>query len=406
MYLLSNVLSNRWFVLVITGTALVLSLTTWYSATAIIPELTALMSLSMSQATWFTNSVQIGFVISAVIISLFSLLDVYKSSTIMAVSACVAGIANAILIFEPGVVLSLLSRLLTGMALAGIYPTVIKFIATWFKKGRGFAMGIMLSALTLGSALPHLIRAVGVQFDWKWVISMSSLACLLAATLFAFVLHDGPHQFSKTKADVYQFGRIIRDRPVMLANIGYFGHMWELYAMWGWFFAYAIAAKSTGLALENAALLTFLVIAAGAPGCVFGGWLADQLGRCRATAMLMIVSGISALLIGLFFNGPSWLFIAIALIWGFTAVADSAQFSAAVTELSDQTMVGSTLAFQMGIGFAITIFVIWLLPIIAENTGSWRWCFVILAPGPFLGASSMLLLRREARSLLLADGRR
>ena len=149
----------------------------------------------------------------------------------MAVSACVAGIANALLILEPGVVLSLLSRLIIGMALAGIYSTVIKFIATWFKKGRGFAMGIMLSALTLRSALPHLIRAVGVQFDWKVIIFMSSLACLLAAALFAFVLHDGPHQFSKTNADLNQYGHIIRNRPVMLANIGYFGHMWELYAM-------------------------------------------------------------------------------------------------------------------------------------------------------------------------------
>ncbi len=165
-------------------------------------------------------------------------------------------------------------------------------------------MGITLSALTLGSALPHLMRAVGVQFDWKLVIFMSSLACLLASALFAFVLHDGPHQFSKTKADLNQFGGIIRDRSLMLANIGYFGHMWELYAMWGWFFAYAIAAKSTGLALENAALLTFLIIAAGAPGCLFGGRLANRIGRCYSTKLLLIFSGISALFIGLFFNGP------------------------------------------------------------------------------------------------------
>ena len=403
---MSNVLPNRWFVLVVTGVALVLSLTTWYSATAVIPELTELMSLNLSQAAWFTNGVQLGFVVSALIVSLLSLLDIYKSSTIMAVSACVAGIANALLILEPGIVLSLLSRFITGMALAGIYPTVIKFIATWFKKGRGFAMGIMLSALTLGSALPHLVRAAGVQFDWKLVILMSSLACLIAAAIFAFVLQDGPHQFSKTKADLKQLGRIIKDRPLMLANIGYFGHMWELYAMWGWFFAYAIAARSTGLGLENAALLTFLVIAAGVPGCVLGGWLAEHIGRCYATASLMFISGTSALLIGLCFNGPPWLFITISLIWGLTAVADSAQFSAAVTELSDNSMVGSALAFQMGVGFAITIFVIWLLPVLAGYLDSWRWVFLVLVPGPFLGALSMLLLRCEVRSQLLADGRR
>lgn len=401
-----SALSNRWFVLVVTGVALVLSLTTWYSATAIVPELTLLMSLSLSQAAWFTNGVQAGFVFGALSLSLLSLLDIYKSSAIMAISACIAGIANAILILELGIALSLFSRFLTGVALAGIYPTVIKFIATWFKKGRGFAMGIMLSSLTLGSALPHLVRAIGVQFDWKLVIFMSSLACLTAAGLFAFVLQDGPHKFSKTKADLNQLGRIIKDRSLMLVNIGYFGHMWELYAMWGWFFVYAIAAKSTGLGLENAALLTFSVIAAGAPGCVLGGWLADRIGRCYSTACLMFISGTCALTIGLCFNGPSWLFITIALIWGLTAVADSAQFSAAVTELSDKSMVGSALALQMGVGFAITIFVIWLLPVVAEHQGSWRWSFLILVPGPFLGALSMLLLRSEARSHLLADGRR
>ena len=404
--MLSSALSNRWFVLVVTGVALVLSLTTWYSATAIVPELTLLMSLSLSQAAWFTNGVQAGFVVGALSLSLLSLLDIYKSSAIMAISACIAGIANAILILELGIALSLFSRFLTGVALAGIYPTVIKFIATWFKKGRGFAMGIMLSSLTLGSALPHLVRAIGVQFDWKLVIFMSSLACLTAAGLFAFVLQDGPHKFSKTKADLNQLGRIIKDRSLMLVNIGYFGHMWELYAMWGWFFVYAIAANSTGLGLENAALLTFSVIAAGAPGCVLGGWLADRIGRCYSTACLMFISGTCALTIGLCFNGPSWLFITIALIWGLTAVADSAQFSAAVTELSDKSMVGSALALQMGVGFAITIFVIWLLPVVADHQGSWRWSFLILVPGPFLGALSMLLLRSEARSHLLADGRR
>ena len=349
---------------------------------------------------------QAGFVFGALSLSLLSLLDIYKSSAIMAISACIAGIANAILILELGIALSLFSRFLTGVALAGIYPTVIKFIATWFKKGRGFAMGIMLSSLTLGSALPHLVRAIGVQFDWKLVIFMSSLACLTAAGLFAFVLQDGPHKFSKTKADLNQLGRIIKDRSLMLVNIGYFGHMWELYAMWGWFFVYAIAAKSTGLGLENAALLTFSVTAAGAPGCVLGGWLADRIGRCYSTACLMFISGTCALTIGLCFNGPSWLFITIALIWGLTAVADSAQFSAAVTELSDKSMVGSALALQMGVGFAITIFVIWLLPVVAEHQGSWRWSFLILVPGPCLGALSMLLLRSEARSHLLADGRR
>ena len=272
------------------------------------------------------------------------------------------------------------------MALAGIYPTVIKFIATWFKKGRGFAMGIMLSALTLGSAMPHLIRAVGVQFDWKLVIIMSSLACLIAAVLFAFVLHDGPHQFSKTKTDVNQLGRIIRDRPVMLANMGYFGHMWELYAMWGWFFAYAIAAKSTGLGLENAALLTFLVIAAGAPGCVMGGWLADRIGRCYATIFFMVISGTSALLSSplMFMTESESLFIGFLFLWGMVVIADSPLFSTLVAQNAAAEIKGTALTIVTCIGFSITIISIQLLNVL-QATMNPIYIYTTLALGPIIG---------------------
>jgi MFS family permease len=267
-------------------------------------------------------------------------------------------------------------------------------------------MGAMVGALTLGSALPHLVRGLGSGIAWQPVMIACSLASLGAAILFGFVLREGPDPFACTKVDPRQFGAILRNRPVMLANAGYFGHMWELYAMWAWILSYTAAVQGAGLALGNASLLAFAVIAMGAPGCVLAGWLADRIGRCATTALAMSISGTSALLIGVTFGGPLWAFVLVALIWGLTVVADSAQFSAAVTELADQTLVGSALAFQMGVGFAITIGMIWFLPVLAEALGSWRWTFVALVPGPIAGTWAMLALRRLPAATRIAQGRR
>lgn len=397
---------GKWQALLLTGLAVLLSLMTWFSATAVLPDLTSFHDLSVSQAAWLTNAVQLGFAVGALGASTLSLADAWPLTRFMAVSALLACAANLLLLVDFGAEGAIAARFVTGVALAGVYPPAMKFIATWFQKGRGFAMGAMVGALTLGSALPHFVRATGGAVSWETVVLVCSLGSAWAAMLFALVLEEGPHSFARTRVDVRQIGRILRNRPVMLANLGYFGHMWELYAMWGWFLAYAGAAKTAGLGLGNISLLTFSVIAIGGPGCIFGGWLADRIGRCRTTILMMITSGMSALLIGLLFGGVPWLFVTIALIWGFTVVADSAQFSAAVTELSDKNLVGSSLAFQMGVGFAITILTIWLTPLLAGWLGSWRWTFLMLVPGPAIGALAMYLLYRHPRSLVMAGGQR
>ena len=397
---------RKWRALVVTGLAVVLSLTTWFSATAITPELTRAWNLSPAAAGWLTNAVQIGFVLGALGASLLSLADVWPLTRLMAGAATMAAMANATLLLEPSIAVAILGRVLTGVALAWLYPPSMKFIATWFQEGRGLALGAMVGALTLGSALPHLIRATGSTLPWQSVVWVTSLACLLAAALFAFALREGPYAFARSSVDPRQIGRILRNRPVMYANLGYFGHMWELYAMWAWFLAYAGAATSAASWDLNASILAFAVVGLGAPSCVLAGWLADRIGRCRTTALAMAVSGMSALLIGFTFDGSEWLFIAVALIWGFTVVADSAQFSAAVTELSDQSLVGSALAFQMGVGFSITIGMIWLMPILAEAFGSWQWVFAILALGPAVGVWSMLRLRSMPDAAKIAGGKR
>ncbi len=397
---------GHWRMLAIAGVAVVLSMTTWFSATAVAPGLSRDWGLSLEQAGWLTSAVQLGFVVGALSSSLLALSDTIPLTRLMAAAALVAALANAALLLEPGFTASLAARFLTGAALASVYPPAMKFIATWFRRGRGIAMGAMVGALTFGSALPHLIRAIGQSLPWQGVVLSTSLLCLLSALLFQVLLREGPYPFARAKVDPRQIGLILRNRPVMLANLGYFGHMWELYAMWGWFLAYASAAVSQGGISLNASVLAFAVVAMGAPGCLLGGVLSDRIGRCHTTALMMAISGACALSIGLFFDGPVGLFAVIALVWGLTVVADSAQFSAAVSELSDQDYVGSSLAFQMGIGFAITIATIWLTPVVADWLGSWRWSFLILAPGPIVGIVAMLLLRADPASVKIAGGLR
>ncbi|MEW7009277.1 MFS transporter [Lentilitoribacter sp. EG35] len=389
---------NKWIVMGITALGVILTLTTWFSATAIIPDLQDAFNLNASELAWLTNGVQAGFVVGALSASILSLADVVRPQRLMACSALCAGLANAIILLEPGTTWIIVSRFLTGIALSGVYPPAMKFIASWFIRGRGLAMGTMVGALTLGSALPHFIRAVEFGFDWQSVIVVSTLGCIVGSVIFIALLQEGPHKPAPAKVNPRQLGRMLRDRPVMLANLGYFGHMWELYAMWAWFLSYAIAAKQSMVSDWNASVLTFCVVALGAPSCVIAGVVADKIGRSLTTAGCMIISGSCAILIGVFFDGPAWLFFVVAIIWGFTVVADSAQFSASVSENADTSFIGTALAFQMGVGFAITIFVVWLMPHLANIFGSWRWTFSILALGPFVGTWSMLKLYRYEKS--------
>jgi MFS family permease len=397
---------NRFVFLALACAAVVLALTTWFSATAVMPELIARWGLSGSAAAWLTNGVQAGFVTGALASSILGLPDRVLPQKLMAASAALASLATLALLAEPGVIGAIALRIVTGFALAGVYPPAIKLMATWFQKGRGLALGFLIGALTLGSALPHLVRGLGGGFDWRYVLAAAGIFSMASAVLSLLVLREGPFPFAKgAKVDLAQFGSILRNRPVMTANLGYFGHMWELYAMWGWFLAYTRAAAEAGLPLTNPSLITFAVITMGVPGCVLGGVLSDRIGRARTTALAMAISGSCALLMGAVFTGPPLLFLAVALIWGLSVIADSAQFSAAVTELSPPEIVGSALAFQMGVGFALTIVTIWAMPLIAGAIG-WRWSFAVLSLGPFLGAWAMIILRRMPEAARMAHGAR
>jgi MFS family permease len=400
--------ASRWQVLMLLSIAIVLSLTAWFSATSIMPELKREWNLSPFILAWLTNGVQIGFVCGALGASLVNLPDIVRLRTLMALSALLAAVANASLLLDHGPKGAVAARVVTGFALAGVYPPALKLVSTWFNRDRGLALGTVIAALTLGSSMPHLFRSLSGAVDWRFVVKTSTLTTLVGAVLFFFFAREGPYPFGRALFDPRQAGAVFRDRDLLLANLGYFGHMWELYAMWAWLLVYvseALVAQRMSV-LGRASLLTFVVIGTGAFGCILGGILSDRIGRTLTTAGMMIVSGACALAIGFAFDGPAWLFITILVIWGISVIGDSAQFSAMVTELADQRFVGTALSVQLGLGFALTVAAIWLMPRIADLLGSWRWAFLVLVPGPSIGASAMLLLRRSPASARLANGMR
>ncbi len=399
---------RRWQALSLICLGVVGALTTWFSATAILPDLIRQNGLTPTEAAWFTNAVQVGFVVGALLTSLVNLPDLVRMNRLIAVSALLAALANACLLLDPPPLLAILARFGTGLSLAGVYPPALKLMATWFVKGRGLALGFLIGALTLGSSMPHLFRALMGGADWRTVVLLSSGACLLAAVLFGLAISEGPYPFGKATFNPAQIVKVLGSKPVFLANLGYFGHMWELYAMWAWILAFLNAAAKglTTVPFGSVSMFSFVIVASGFIGCLIGGLLSDRIGRCFTTAGMMAVSGLCAVAIGFVCTGPAWLLALIAIVWGMAIIGDSAQFSAAVTELSDQRLVGTALAMQMAIGFALTVVAIWLTPLFAGAIGGWQWAFLLLVPGPLIGIVAMLALRRMPEAGRLAHGAR
>lgn len=377
--------------------AVVLGMSPWFSATVTAPLM--VQQWGAGDPLWLTLAVQLGFVAGSMISAAFLLADRWRPRRLAAGSALVAALATAALVL-PGIGMThaLVCRIVVGMALAGVYPPGIKIAAGWTLTRRGLAIGVLVAGTTLGSAVPHLLRLAVAPDDWRRLQLLAAACAAAGAVVFAWRVTEGPHQAPSVPFDPRALGRVWRNRQVMLATGGYLGHMWELYAMWssiGLFFG--AVASERGWPTASAAALSFLTIGAGGVGCVWAGLVADRLGRAQTSIVAMAVSGACALAIGPLMHGPAVVLVAVALMWGMSIVADSAQFSAAVTEWSDRAYVGTSVTIQTALGFLLTVVTIRLVPGWSSAWG-WEMAYMPLAIGPALGILAMRRLARDESS--------
>jgi len=389
---------RRWRVLTLLACAELLGMSLWFAASAVSSQLGARWQLSSSAVGWITAIVQLGFVLGTAVSAFLNLADIVQARRLFALSAILGSVANATVLITPSYRGLLACRLLTGFALAGVYPPAMKMISTWFRARRGLAVGTVVGALTVGKAGPYLIHALPGAGTVPVVLS-ASIAAFIAALLVLLFYREGPFPFPPRPFSWGLVAIVVRERRWRLATGGYLGHMFELYSAWTWiptFVVYSAAAMGmpAGKARDSlAALVAFCAIAIGGVGCVWGGIIADRRGREWLVTMAMAASGVCALLIGFAFGKTLWLLIPIALAWGFFVIADSAQFSVLVTESVPPHAVGTALTIQTSLGFLLTMISIQLVPPVATAIG-WRWAFAMLAAGPAVGIAAIRRLQR------------
>lgn len=384
------------------ATAEFLGMTLWFSATAAAPAIAAEFGLSPAGSAWLTMAVQAGFVAGTLLSALMNLPDVLNARRLFAAGCALAAAANAGVAWSDGPTQAIACRAITGMALAWVYPPGMKVAAGWFQDRRGTALGIVVGALTIGSAFPHLLASLALGVDWRPMILTASGLALAAGVLILTMVGDGPYVAETAQFDPRAAARVFTTRGTRLATLGYLGHMWELYAMWAWIAAFATASfveRGAPLAGRSGALTAFAAIASGAIGCVAAGIVADRLGNARIAAWAMVVSSACSALAGFAYGSPAALHL-LAVVWGFAIVADSAQFSALIAQYSPREHVGTALTVQLCSGFLLTLITIRLVPVAAAYLG-WRWAFLVLVPGPALGAVAMWALEKRGQDLLM-----
>ncbi len=385
---------RAWRMLAALAVAELLGMSLWFSATAVTPSLAAAFTLSDAQTAWLTMAVQGGFVVGTLLTATLNLADAVNPRHLMTAGCLIGGLANAAVFAVSGPCALLASRLATGAALAWVYPPAMKIAAGWFRARRGFALGVLVGALTLGKATPHLVTAIFGQ-AWQTPIIWTSLLAGLGALVALLVVRNGPLVPATAPFSLGAIGRAFAVRDVRVVTLGYLGHMWELYAMWAWIAAFAAASLgASGVASPgtHASFVAFVAIGSGALGCGLAGRVADVWGKARVARQAMFVSAACCLATtAVYGRHPAWLYLLVT-VWGFAVVADSAQFSALVSERAPVDALGTALTLQTSLGFLLTMISIDLLPRLATTVG-WQWAPWLLALGPIAGYVAMGRLR-------------
>ena len=385
-----------------------LAMTLWFSATAVTPSLVRDLALSPGESAWLTMAVQLGFVAGTLVGALVNIADLVSAPRLVCAGACLAAAANlAVVSVDSGLSVTLL-RATTGVGLAAVYPPAMKLAASWFRRRRGFALGMLIGALTLGKAFPYLITT-WLGNDWRSALQFTSGLAVTGGGLVLAFGREGPYTSSTSRFDPHALRHLLAVRGVRLALIGYLGHMWELYAMWTWVGVFATASfTAAGLGPSAAAagtLAAFLAIGMGALGCAVAGVWADTCGKARVARWSMLASaGCALATLGAYGQAPVWTF-ALVMLWGLTVVADSAQFSALVSEYAPAPLVGTALTFQTSVGFLLTMVTIDGLPRVAASVG-WQYAALLLIPGPLVGAAAMQALTKTPESVEYAPSSR
>ncbi|MGE5244088.1 MAG: MFS transporter [Betaproteobacteria bacterium] len=376
--------------------AMFFGMTLWFSATAATASIVGELHLTTAEAAWLTMAVQGGFVVGTLVSAVFTLPDIVNPRRLFAAGCLVGATTNAALVVTgaPAALIGL--RVMTGAALAWVYPPGMKIAAGWFERRRGTALGILIGALTVGSAFPHLLAAASAVLPWRDLMLAASALALAGGAVVLTAVGDGPYVTNSVRFEPSAIARVFSERGTRLATLGYLGHMWELYAVWTWIATFAAASLAARGGARGATFVTgplasgvaFLTIACGAFGSAAAGLFADRVGKARVAAWAMLVSGTCAALAGIVYARSPVLLVGLAVVWGVAVVADSGQLSALVAEHSPRDHVGTALTVQTCSGFLLTMASIRLVPMVAANAG-WEWAFACLVPGPLLGALAL-----------------
>ena len=401
-------MAEKWRVICLICICQVLVMALWFSTTAVVPSLQRERALTPFYVSLLTSSVQVGFVAGTLISAFLGLADRLDLRRFFMGAASTAAAANLlILILDPESLGIPALRFVTGMCMAGVYPVGMKMAASWASGDMGLLVALLVGALTLGSASPHLLNGIG-GLDWRVTVVLASISAFFGAALISFT-KMGPSLARTPKFRSELAFKAWTTRSLRFANLAYFGHMWELYAMWAWIGVFLQSSFQLTMAADSAFTLskfaTFATIGCGALGCVAAGWLADRWGRTTVAITAMLLSGTCCVLVGFLYGKSPWILIPLCLAWGLTVVADSAQFSASVAELSEPSLIGTMLTIQTSFGFLLTLVTIHLIPQIVDAVG-WKYAFALLGIGPYLGSIAMARLRGMNEALALAGGRR